>query len=495
MVAAGGFLWAFGVSAKPLPAYLSGWRGWDDLAIASTYFRDRGFPVGPYEIANRYRRTSPEFRAFRRPLVKEFRERPVSEAWTSLDVTDLVGQRAFPVTRVDDAGRAFFLGALFRITGGIRPLFLVWLPITLVALALGWIVFELAYQGKTTAALVTAALFCLSGFFREASAQSYAAYGFYLAAGLGLLAFCIAMSQDLSLRSAWPRLAGASAILCLAFPARNAALLMIPGFLAAWMSAFRSERTWRQRVAALALALAALVGLPFVVEAGIDVSAGVTLKSIQRDKWPTPGSTGHDIWPTLWIGLGDFDRTKGHVYLDEAARAAVIAAGFNDRLEPGAQQHLRGVILGEITGDPLWFAEIVLKRASATFFLDKLRPMASTALKSYAPSSHPSEGAFDSYMELAPTADQFGWRRGSFEVPAFLLWAGWPLLGLLSVGPDRQKGRHLRILCPMVLGFLACPVIVTTASAIEMQAMAGVHFLAWGLALDRLVRRLTSPRP
>jgi hypothetical protein len=236
---------AAGTAGKRLPGYLDdGWRGWDDLAIASTYFRDGDFPVAPYAIGNLYRRQSPEFKAFRRPIMKGFKDRSLLEVWATVDAVDLLGQRAFPMVQFSDPGRAFVLGVFFRLTGGIRPLFLIWLPKILVAASLGWAAFELSMQRRMVGAIALSLLVVLSIFFREASVIGYSAYGFCFFAGFALIAFSVAMAARPPMKHAWPRLAVVSLVLCAAVPARNATWLMVPAFLVAW--AFGPQRPRRR---------------------------------------------------------------------------------------------------------------------------------------------------------------------------------------------------------------------------------------------------------
>ena len=484
LLSVAGFCAAFaaGASGRSLDDFMIGWRGWDDLAIASAYMRDGAFPVGPYPMGNLHRRESPEFKAFRRPLMRDFRERAVTDLWVTADSEELVVRRAYPVTRVDDSGRAFFLAWFYRLTGAIRPLLILWLPVSLVGLSLGWVALELALQGRYGAAVVMSALVTLSAFFREVSALGYAAYGFYIAAGFALIAFSVALAARSDSVRVWPRLLAAALVLALAIPSRSATALMMPAFvvaliIGAWPSG------WRARVRAGVIGIALFMVVPRMMIRTIDRYSASTLKATDRESWPSPSVAGHDAWPTIWIGLGDFDRTRGHEYRDEAAGRIALAGGFRDRIAPAAESYFRQIILGEIGSDPVWFATIVARRVAATFLLDKLWPSASGTGRTYAPSSHPNEGAFDSYMDLAPTADRFGWGRYAFEAPGVSLCLGWVGLAVLWLGPWRRDPGLIRILFPPVMGFMASPVIVTTASAIEMEAMAAVHLLVWALFL------------
>jgi len=484
---------AAGAAGKPLTEYLNdGWRGWDDLAIASTYFRDGNFPVAPYAIGNKYRRESPEFKAFRRPIMKTFRDRPVTEAWVEVDAADLLGQRAFPVALFADPGRAFFLGAFFRLTGGIRPLFFLWLPNLLVAATLGWLAFELSLQEHLVASLVVSGLLVLSAFFREASVIGYSAYGYSFAAGFALMAFSVAMAGLPATGRAWPRLVAASLVLCVAVSARNAAWLTAPAFLAAWFFGTCRIGAWKTRVLSCAFGLIATLLAPMLMTTALDrvMAAGTPQAAAARASVDALGGPGP--WPYLWLGLGDFDREKGHRYLDEAAREVARAGGFRDMMDPGTGRYFRGLLIREIVDDPSWYAGILLHRVRAALLLEKLWPSASATGQTFAPALHPNEGAIDSYMGLAPTADQFGWKGWTVEAPGILLCLGWPVLLLAGFRNPAFWGslRPFHALAWPLLGFIATPLITSTGSAIDLQAMAAVHFLAWAFAVGAVLARI-----
>lgn len=484
-----------GGAGRPFPAYLDdGWRGWDDLAVASGYFRDGAFPVAPYFIGNRYRRQSPEFKAFRRPIVKAFKDRPVTDAWVKVDPVELMGGRTFPVTQFADPGRAFFLGVFFRLTGGIRPLFLLWLPKILAAATLGWMAFELSLRRHLVASLAASALFALSAFFREASVIGYSAYGFCFAAGFALVAFSVAMSARPTVAHVWPRLAAASLVLSVAILARNAAWLTAPAFLVAWAFGACGTGSWKRRLGLLSLGFVALFLAPALMSAAVNRLAIPTTPAQIAARASIEALGGPGPWPYLWVGLGDFDREKGHRYLDQAARETARAGGFGDMMDPGTGKYFRRIIIEEIVDDPSWYAGILLRRLRAALLLEKLWPSARTTGKTFAPAEHPNEGAIDSYMTLAPTADLFGWNGWTVEVPGVLLCLGWPTLFLASALNKAYWGsiRPFRALAPPLLGFIATPVITSTGSTVDLQAMAAVHFLAWAFVADAICVRIAS---
>ena len=52
----------------------------------------------------------------------------------------------------------------------------------------------------------------------------------------------------------------------------------------------------------------------------------------------------HDVWAAVWEGLGDFDRTKGHVWSDPVAEEHVRALGAPARLSDEGMAIMRAEV-------------------------------------------------------------------------------------------------------------------------------------------------------
>src|SRR5262249_57021699 len=104
-------------------------------------------------------------------------------------------------------------------------------------------------------------------------------------------------------------------------------------------------------------------------------------------------------------GLGDSDRTRGQVFLDQAGEEAVLREGARQRLSARSEAILRDLVLRDIREDPGWYAGILLRRVGATLTLRKLWPWGPWGGRSFAPSTAPEEGVTDNYYQLTAQAD------------------------------------------------------------------------------------------
>jgi hypothetical protein len=129
------------------------------------------------------------------------------------------------------------------------------------------------------------------------------------------------------------RSTAAAVLLAMLVQARNATMLVYPAFaLALALGARRAMpavavRGRRVRIGGVvALGLALLAAAHVSVEAAVDATVARTME--RRQHWRQ--ALTHDVWITLWQGLGDFDRSKGHVFLDKAGEEATLR-GVRDR--------------------------------------------------------------------------------------------------------------------------------------------------------------------
>ena len=87
-------------------------------------------------------------------------------------------------------------------------------------------------------------------------------------------------------------------------------------------------------------------------------------------------ATRHELWASVWTGLGDFDGKYGYLWEDETVSS--YAAPIVDRIrnkpdlsladQPAKAAVLRDHVLGNIARDPLWYAGIIVRRLWTTLF-------------------------------------------------------------------------------------------------------------------------------
>ena len=98
------------------------------------------------------------------------------------------------------------------------------------------------------------------------------------------------------------------------------------------------------------------------------------------------------------------------------------------------------------------------------------------------------EGHIDAYYGLTTTVDVVGLGPWQLELP-WPAWLGPPVtLIVLAIrsGPERRARvrRHLLALACLAAATLPTPVLISTASAIEVQCFVAVYALATGLLVE-----------
>jgi hypothetical protein len=494
------------VEGQDLQARLPGWRGWDDLAIALGHQVSGDYPVAPYQIANRFRRDLPDFVAFRDELllvVSRERVRP-QQFWRTVDVSVFRADQLSLARRWDDPGRALMLVLGFELLGGVAPYLLSWLGVLFAVLVLSWLGLELLAAGRPVAAFASLALLVASAFLVDVLMLGYAGAAFPLLTLLLALALAsYALVGSPAPRGLLLRATAAGVLFGWFALARSVSLLSLPGLLLALaLAAFRAtpkEAPPLRRAAPLLAASLLLLAPYFVLRAWNDARMDATRERLQIQRG---APQQHDVWITLWQGLGDFDRSKGHVFLDMAGELEARKHGSNERLSPLSEAIFRKLVLKDIREDPLWFAGILARRAWATLTLLKLLPREASDGRSFAAAAHEAEGVTDNYYAMTLRADQVRLGRLVVELPLPILWL-FPL-GLVAVAArgDAEARRGLLVVACLALAALPAPVLITTASAFEVQSAVVVHLAAAGFlaqagwdALRRAAAARAGSRP
>jgi hypothetical protein len=405
--------------------------------------------------------------------------------WRTIPSAAFREQETVVIRSLDDRGRAVLLGRAFRLLGGVAPYLLVWLGAVSSLPVLAWTAYESFAAGRAVAGAIFLALVGATPFVAEMLALAYSSAGFYL---LGLLllvplALYAARAHALSRAGLHGRALAAGSLFAAYAICRSAVVLLLPAFvLALAVCAWRlrpagepARPWWRDPFLGTTVVAVLLFAAPYAV-----------FKHHQR----------HEVWLSLWEGLGDFDRTKGHSWSDAEAKRAVRAAGGGEYLRT---PHNEGVFfrmtMNDIAGDPLWYATILAKRVLSTLTQRKLWPSAAHSGSSIAPASHRGEGVMDAYYRLTTTADWLGVGRGRAEMPVWLLalpGAGLVLAAIVRRrAPSSASTDRLR-LSALVLGGLAAaalitPVVTTTAAAAEPQGFVLVYLLGWAFCAEWMI--------
>ncbi len=214
----------------------------------------------------------------------------------------------------------------------------------------------------------------------------------------------------------------------------------------------------------------------------------------------------HDVFISLWEGLGDFDRTRGHYFTDEDAQRVLAENRFHlgqERWEwvtDEAEDFFRRSVLGDVASDPAWYARIVLRRLWATVSQEKVRAWTSKDWRAIRDSALPAEGSIAKYYSWTTPVNRIGVGRARLAVPVpLLVLPTAALVALVFVRSPRlaaaraPAARGVAALACVALGAIALPLAVTTASMPETQSFVLVYFLGLALACDVLVRLASPP--
>jgi hypothetical protein len=454
-------------------AGLDAWRRlWTDLAVATTGWVEAVYGPAPGLVTARGDAADARGRQMLLERIERDGLRPTRPLATVRDRA-FVRERLLPEPKpYDDKGRGMLLGLLFRLRGGIAPFLILWLGWLLAAPVLAWTAIELCGAGHGRAAVAWAVLAGLSPFVVETLALARYPVGFYLVALLLVvpLAVYACLHPAPTVGGLAARVAAAAALLALCVFCRSSAAVLLPGFLlAAGMGVRRVLAGRGRRLAALAAA-AVLFAAP--------------LPLVQ-------GAQQNDVWQPIWEGLGDFDREKGYTWSDAAAEEAARRAGAPGLWTSESESAFRRQVLGDVTGDPVWFAGILVRRLAATVTLWKLWPWTPTDGLFIRRHSSENEGVIDKYWTYTTTIDYLGFGPWRIELPMPLVLA--PGIALVLFG-RRARWRpaasgFLRVLACVAVAALPVPVLVTTAGGQETQAFGLVYLLAAAFLVDLLPAR------
>lgn len=447
-------------------------RLWGDLTWAINDLVDSRFPLSPAERANAGANPQHAYRVILLERTEVLGIKPWQFWRTFRPLIFRAHRGPFALGDFDDPGRAWLLSRCFRWLGAVSPYLILWLAVLLALPAVAWSVYELWTAGRRTAAWVFGLLLTTSPFIAEVLTLRRYAVGFYLVAALYVVALTlhVTLRQTVRLATLLPRFLASGAVLALCVACRSSSALLLGVAtltLSAWL--VRKHRWRPASVVVLALCLV----LP-------------TLMARPRKH--------HDVWQPLWEGLGDFDRTKGHEWSDPAALAVVRQNDVPAIWTAEGERVLRRLVLEHVTGDPLWYVSILVKRALATATQWKLWPFAPIDGLHMRASASKNEGVIDKYYGYTTTVDHIGFGSFAREMPivvfplvtAMFLAHSWWGKPADEYRRARQRADAAAVALP-ALCCLAVPVAVTTAGAQETQTFGIVYFLASALLADRIL--------
>jgi len=448
-------------------------RLWADLARGITDYVAAVHPIAPGKESRVTVVPNPivHTRAVIVEKVAQFGIRPW-QFWRTIRDEPFVRERlpAAAPDPYDDPGRGILSGVAFRIRGGIAPFLILWLAPLLLAPVTAWTVVEAWRARAGVAGAAFALLVGLSPFVLETASFARSSAGFYLVALLVLvpLAFHGLAGPVPTPRGLAARWLAAGIVFGVCTLCRSGGVLLLPGFALVLVAAARRMPVPLARRAAVAAVCLALFLAPWLA-----------LKQPQK----------HDVWPAVWEGLGDFDRTKGHTWSDPVADELVRRGGATGFRTPLGMDLLKRDAVRHIREDPGWYAGILARRVFATVTQHRLWPTVRSDGLWMRTSTSSNEGFMDKYYGYTTTVDWLGFGNDrQVEVPIGLMVL--PALALFgwAAREPALRPRALMVLAVMAAA-LPLPVAISTAGAVEPQAFALAYGLGAALLLDALVAR------
>jgi hypothetical protein len=453
----------------------STWRYWDDMAVAAGRFLDgRGhFPNAPRDRAS--------LKQAAQDLQRIVEAATLSRGTRAWEFWRVLPPRVFrawttrgDVARFEDAGRSLVLGWAMWWIGGVSPYLLLWLGLLWTLPVILWACAELGAAGRKVTGPALIGWMAVSPYVVETLTLPHSAVAFYLGALLVLVALSAYAvgGHDRSRGGLLARVLAAGCVFGVSAVARSSTLLLLPGFALALHWASRTvlpERESTLRRAGATVVLLLLFITPYLA---------------------LRPPAAHNVWTSLWEGLGDFGSDRGYSWYDTDAKRVLEGAGLVPFADPkdvseDHERHFRDRLMRDLRSHPAWFAGILARRLVATVGLTHLLP--------WGPVDGQSLRAPRFHYKYTTPVDWFGIGEARLEVPVPLLWLPASLLLAVFLGsrhgrsaPRRRRAEHLLMLTPVALGALGLPVLVTTAGGVETQAFAVVYFLAAGLLLEEV---------
>lgn len=486
-------------------------RYWLDVSVAIKSYLDWRFPpeAEPQGVSADPQEAAETCKTLVLAWTAEEGVRPW-QPWRTMGLKRLLGIRdkLAPPMPWEDRGRPMALDFGFRLLGGVSPDLILWLGVLVSVPIFLWTCWEFFDAGHKTAGTVFLLTVASSPYFTDCLWWGHSAVGFYLLGMLTIvpLAVYAVLGHRTSLSGFFVRSIGAGTIFALCALCRGGTLMLVPGFLLALvLASFRilaspgssepigigrspSRPMWFGLLGALIL-----FWIPHLV-----------IRQPQR----------HDVWVSIWEGLGDFDRTKGHRWHDAAAVKALHEANLAiDLGEHGPRslyelvnaehaRFFREAVLSDIRADPGWYLAILGKRVFVTLTQAKLWPWRPRDGQSIQLKDHPNQGEIDNYYRATATADFLAFGRQRVEIPISVLVASSVFLLLVWIAgrwisvlrPIRERmGKDLMVVLCLAVAALGLPVAITTSAAQETQAFTLAYLLGFGFLLEE-VCRLVLPR-
>lgn len=482
----------------------------EDMSVATTAYLERLRPtaVPPVELSSAVaQRYGLDLLAYMLEAEQSLGLRPW-QFWRTLPSTPPARPGRIVHRSNDDVGRARLTELGFRLLAGVAPFLPPWLAALFCLPVLAWMAWELTQAGHALAGAAFGTAFACSPFIVESMALSYSAFGFYLVGLLAVGAFAVhATMQPPDARGFLWRALALGPLLALCTLCRDGTLLLFPGLLLAVLwGARRILAAPSSRVAGprRRRALFVLLGVAAAALPGLLVHP----------------STHHELWTGVWEGLGDFDRTKGHVWSDRVALRLLLDAGLDpgvpseveifdrDLSSPEKEGFFRRLVFRDVRSDPLWFLAILGRRVVATVTQDQLLLLGGRADPSVQARRGPrapiptNQGRIRFFYRLVTTADWVGCGRWRVPLPLGALWGAGAAFLYAAVSDRARRGPRsaCALLASVACAALALPVLVTTAGALETQAFMLVYLIALAFVLEsvwrgvtRLLRAATGP--
>jgi hypothetical protein len=439
---------------------MASWRYWDDMAGAvNTYLRQTGpvqFLQGDEIAPVAYGNLTIHWVAQENIEPYEFWRTLPRKRWAREAIV-------WAPAPTEDLGRPMLASVGFRLLSGVSPYLLAWLGPLFAIPMLAWLCWSLCARAREPwAALVTAMLLAFSCYTAEILTLPHSAVGFHFLGVILLASLAVTLlSPPAPSRRQAGWFIGLGGLFFAIFTICRAGTgLVAPGFATLFLL-YELRLSNSGKTAVLRAAAWTLLFLgPYLM---------------------VRPAAHHNVWTSVWEGLGDFGEDRGFSWHDRDAKKALRSAGIEPFENPKklAEIHeafFRERVIQAIRADPGWYATVLVRRALRTLSFHDLAP---TCADDGQAASHPT-----SHYKYTTTAEHFGIGRSRHEFPFWVLPLPIVLLAGLAASGAYRRSPYWRtqggIALVLIAGVLPTPVFISTYAGQETQMAVVLTFYAMG---------------
>lgn len=432
--------------------------------------------------------------------------------WKTLNNNNFISAKTSILGFPDDMGRGFLLGVIFKILGGISPYLLFWLGYIFSIPVLFWLYLELFLTNHKLTAVIFMLILILSSYFSGVLSLSYSAMAFYLLGCLSLLSFVFySLFGQISLKGSIVRIVLCGIFIGICLSCRSGVAFLYPGFALALLILSKKNTelksltkfTTHKKSWLLRFGVFIISSFVFFLPSAILYFSMQKMIASASYKTNSELMIHHPVWHSIWAGMGDFDVKYGHSWGDMDATKAVAKAGGPDlskysssvvgyKVDKKYEDSIKTIVIKDVTSDPMWYLEILLKRFFYTVFLINLlpwEPRDGESLLYY-------HNVIDYFYVMTASADFFklGYYQTELPIEIFVV-AFWFMIFKKMFNFFFKKACFVDYISKLVFliiisgTWVALPVLISTAAAFETQVIMILYWFGFSYGIESICKR------